>query len=105
MKNSVQNVERALIEAAAVRVGGVFEADCYDQHGNLKWKDIAKNLVVNAGLDHILDVIFHGSTQVNPWYGHNNETAPEPLEVLGLINTRKIKLVHRVDGYNIYRVL
>ncbi len=44
-------------------------------------------------------------SQVNPWYGHNNETAPEQVEVLGLINTRKINLVHRVDGYNIYRFL
>jgi hypothetical protein len=44
-------------------------------------------------------------SQVNPWYGHKNETAPEQVEVLGLINTRKIKLVHRVDGYNIYRVI
>jgi hypothetical protein len=68
MKNSVQNVERALIESAAVKVGGMFEVECYDRNGNLKWNDIAKNLVVNAGLDHVLDVIFHGTTQVNPWY-------------------------------------
>src|SRR5574343_560680 len=68
MNQNIGNVERALVESAALKVGGVFEAECYDRDGNLKWKDVAKNLVVNAGLNHILDVIFHGTTQVNPWY-------------------------------------
>lgn len=68
MNQNIGNVERALVESAALKVGGVFEAECYDRDGNLKWKDVAKNLVVNAGLDHILDVVFHGTTQVDPWY-------------------------------------
>lgn len=59
--------EKALFDNS-LRVGGIFEADCYDKDGNLKWSDVAKNLVVNAGLDHILNVQFHGTTQVNPWY-------------------------------------
>jgi len=50
------------------KVGGLFEVDCYDKNGNLKWQDTAKNLVTNVGLDHILDVVFHGSTQTATWY-------------------------------------
>ena len=59
--------EKAIFDNA-LRVGGIFEADCYDKDGNLKWSDVAKNIVVNAGLNHILDVQFHGTTQVDPWY-------------------------------------
>ena len=31
-----------------------------------EWED--DNLVVNQGLNHILDVVFHGTTPVSPWY-------------------------------------
>lgn len=31
-----------------------------------EWED--NNLVTNEGLDHVLDVIFHGGTQVGTWY-------------------------------------
>lgn len=64
----MDHVESALQQAAAVKVGGIFEVDCYDQDGNKKWSDVAKNLVVNAGLNHILDVIFHGTAAVATWY-------------------------------------
>ena len=63
----ITSTERALFNAA-MRVGGVFHADCYDKDGNLKWSDVAKNLVVNEGLNHILNVQFHGTTQVATWY-------------------------------------
>lgn len=36
--------------------------ECYDKDGNLKWSDTIDNLVVNAGLDDILDKYFKGST-------------------------------------------
>ena len=52
----------------SVRVGGEFKVTCRDSEGRVKWEDIAKNLVVNVGLQHILDVLFAGSTQVDPWY-------------------------------------
>lgn len=34
----------------------------------LRWEEIIHNLIVNEGLEHILDVIFKGGTQVDPWY-------------------------------------
>lgn len=61
------STEKALYENA-MKVGGIFEVDCFDKFGNKKWSDVAKNLVVNAGLNHILDVQFHATTQVSPWY-------------------------------------
>jgi hypothetical protein len=64
MQNST---EKALYENA-MKIGGIFEADCFDKNGNRKWSDVAKNLVVNEGLNHILNVQFHGTTQVGTWY-------------------------------------
>ena len=61
------NTERALYENA-MKIGGLFEVDCFDKNGNKKWSDVAKNLVVNEGLNHILNVQFHGTTQVGTWY-------------------------------------
>jgi hypothetical protein len=54
---------------SGMKIGGVFSAECFDQDGNLKWKDMAKNIVVDAGLNHILGVEFHGDTQITSWYG------------------------------------
>ncbi len=51
-----------------IKIGGVFNVECFDKDGNLKWKDKAENLVVNAGLNSILDIMFHGTTQVTTWY-------------------------------------
>lgn len=63
----MNNTERALFNNA-LRVGGVFHADCYGPDGKKKWSEVAKNLVVNEGLNHILNVQFHGTTQVATWY-------------------------------------
>lgn len=52
-----------------LKIGGVFEVVCRDKDGNIKWQDTAKNLFTNvSGLNHVLDVVFHGSTPVSPWY-------------------------------------
>ncbi|MCE5334107.1 MAG: hypothetical protein LLG06_05915 [Desulfobacteraceae bacterium] len=51
-----------------LKVGGIFSVECFDAEGNLKWRDTAENLVVNAGLNHLLDVVFHGVSQISPWY-------------------------------------
>jgi hypothetical protein len=49
-------------------LGGYFTATCYDKHGNFKWETRSHNLVVNEGLNHALDVLFHGTSAVDPWY-------------------------------------
>ena len=45
-----------------VALGDLFEVECFDMDGNLKWRDTIKNLVVNTGLDNILEEYFKGST-------------------------------------------
>jgi len=47
---------------------GEWTFECFDKSGNLKWIEECKNLVVNVGLQHILDVIFSGGTAADPWY-------------------------------------
>lgn len=47
---------------------GVYKVDCFDENKNLKWSEIAKNTVVDEGINHILDVQFHAESQVSPWY-------------------------------------
>ena len=54
---------------AGARLGGVFEVKCFDKNGKLKWEDDAKNIVVDVGLQHILDILFiSGTSQLDPWY-------------------------------------
>jgi len=48
--------------------GGKFIATCYDKHGNFRWEVESHNLVVNEGLDHALDVLFHGDSAFGTWY-------------------------------------
>lgn len=59
---------KGFILGSVFKVGGVFEVECYGPDGRLKWQAQAKNLVTNVGLNHILDVLLHGSTQVSTWY-------------------------------------
>jgi hypothetical protein len=47
---------------------GAFEVECRDESGELKWKETFSNLVVNAGLDHALDVTLSGAAQSTSWY-------------------------------------
>jgi len=51
-----------------VKVGGVFIVECFDKDGKLKWKDEAPNLVVDGGINSLLDIMFHGATQIGTWY-------------------------------------
>jgi len=63
-----------------MRIGGVFEVECYGRDGNLKWRDVAINKIVNAGLNHILGVEFSGTTQVLAagWYVGLTGSSPVP---------------------------
>lgn len=38
-----------------------FTFECFDKDGNLKWKEEGPNLIVNTGLDDILDKFWKGS--------------------------------------------
>lgn len=53
---------------SGVRFGGVFQLLCRRPDGGIRWLDEAHNLVVNEGLQHILDSTFAAGTQVTTWY-------------------------------------
>ena len=70
------------------RIGGIFEVVCFDKNGKIKWQDTAKNLVPNAALDHILDVILHGDTATTTWYlGLKNTGTPAASDTLASHST------------------
>ena len=60
------------------KIGGVFLIKCYDKNKNLKWIAEAENLVVNVGLQHILDTEFESGTPVTTWYIGLTATTPSP---------------------------
>ena len=57
---------------SGAKLGGVFHVQCICPDGSLRWEDITENIVVNEGLQHILDVLFNGDDSANvnidPWY-------------------------------------
>ncbi len=55
--------------AGGVALTGRFDVSCYAPDGKLKWETFSKNIVVNVGLQKLLDILFIGSAQVvDPWY-------------------------------------
>lgn len=55
------------VKKAKAKVGGVFEVIAY-RNGEVIWEDRAENLVVNAGLDHMLDATLSAGSQITSWY-------------------------------------
>ena len=56
------------VDGGCLKIGGHFDIVCRDKHGNLKWDMTAENIFTLAGLNHVLDVVFHNATQVSTWY-------------------------------------
>lgn len=48
--------------------GHVFLFEAYDPDGNLKWREVAHNTVVDEGLDEILDKFYKGSSYTAAHY-------------------------------------
>ena len=55
-------------ESVGLELTNIWTVTCLDAQGNEKWSETKKNLIVTEGLNHILDVAFHGDTQVGTWY-------------------------------------
>lgn len=53
---------------ASFAMHNVYEVECRDKDGNLKWTETVKNLVTNAGLDDMLDKYLKGSAYTAAWY-------------------------------------
>ena len=55
------------IESGA-KLGGVFTIECFGKDGKLKWVEKAKNVCTDEGINSLLNVMFHASTQITTWY-------------------------------------
>lgn len=51
-----------------VGVKNVYNLECFDRDGRLKWRDVIENLVVNVGLDDLLDKYLKGSGYTAAFY-------------------------------------
>ena len=51
-----------------IGLANYWKVTCLDADGNVKWEENKKNIIVTAGLNHILDTQFHATTQVTTWY-------------------------------------
>lgn len=59
------------------RVAGRWHVRCKDPEGKIKWEEEYSNIVVNEGLDDLLDTALNGATQNSTWFiGLINSTSP-----------------------------
>ena len=54
--------------AENARPGSVWNWECFDKNGKLKWRESIHNLVTEEGRDHYLDVALSSGTQITAWY-------------------------------------
>jgi len=62
------DIARANDSESTAKAGGVFNIQCHDAQGNLKWEAEKHNLVVNEGLQDMNTKYFTGSGYTAAWY-------------------------------------
>ena len=79
---------KALFSAIKETMGGVHQRflaethwdwECFDKDGKLKWRESHKNICTDQGLNALLDIMFHGATQIATWYVAIFESDYTPL--------------------------
>ena len=74
----------------ALGMKSLYRVECFDRHGTLKWVEEVPNIVVNEGLDDLLDKYFKGSAYTAAHYvglvDNANFTAYAAGDVAGQIN-------------------
>lgn len=63
-----QGINPAVVAPQGVRVGVKWEFECIDKHGNVKWQDGFWNLVVDEGLNELLDRLVKNVPANVLWY-------------------------------------
>lgn len=64
----IKNLLEKFMPKVGFKIGGYWNVVCKDKNGKIKWTEHVHNLVTNEGLNHILDVVLHGATQITTWY-------------------------------------
>lgn len=62
------NVDRAAALQDGVVFKNTYTVECFDASGRLKWREVVPNIVVNVGLNDVLDKYFKGSTYTAAFY-------------------------------------
>lgn len=89
-------VESARNLLSGFLIGTKWDFECYDKDGNLKWAEYQRpNIVTNQGLNSILDIMFHGSTQITTWYVAPVETDTTAADTM----TYAVPSYTEWDGY------
>ena len=63
-----EEIKEKIKKRDGAKFRGIFEFDVYDKDGKLTNHVKSHNIVTDEGLDHILDVVLHGATQITTWY-------------------------------------
>jgi hypothetical protein len=61
-------IERNANGKSGAFFGSVWDWECYDKNGNLKWTDRTHNTVMQPGLMNLLNCMFHGQIPPTTWY-------------------------------------
>lgn len=51
-----------------ITLENLYEIECHDAEGNLKWRDVIENLVTTEGLNDVLNKYLKGSAYTAAWY-------------------------------------
>lgn len=62
------NLNVMLDQELPLSFSNYYKVECYDKDGNLKWVDGGYNIIVNTGLDDILDKYYKGSSYTAAHY-------------------------------------
>lgn len=71
------------VEVESCDAQGVYEVECRDAQGNLKWKDTIKNVVCNEGKNFALDQILGGTAFVACYMGLISSVSYASVPVVG----------------------
>lgn len=91
----------ANIEAARGMIGGlnvktVWDFECFDRFGNLKWQELQRpNIITTEGLNSLLDVYLDAATQITAWYIGPVETDT----TAAITQTYAVPVFTEWDGY------
>lgn len=66
--NNTLKESKMSLDNVDIGLANYWKVTCLDADGNVKWEENKKNIIVTAGLNHILDTQFHATTQVTTWY-------------------------------------
>lgn len=69
------NVEALRFFPTGLSVKTVWDFECFDKNGNLKWQELQRpNIITTQGLNNLLDVYLDAGTQITSWYVFPVET-------------------------------